>query len=116
MDAFFERVLVGAASVDELLSRDFESVPGQKSDADRAGGGWRRGVGRVPVVIGGSLLGGWIAMAGILRWCWSGLPVFGGFRRRRCRGGCRMRCGSRRRCGGWMPVVVGGWGVRLSSC
>ncbi|KEP42939.1 type 2 lanthipeptide synthetase LanM family protein [Mycobacterium kansasii] len=37
MDAFFERVLVGAASVDELLSRDFESVPGQKSDADRAG-------------------------------------------------------------------------------
>ncbi|WP_219858784.1 hypothetical protein [Mycobacterium persicum] len=37
MDTFFERVLVGAASVDELLSGDFESVPGQKSDADRAG-------------------------------------------------------------------------------
>ncbi|WP_211189045.1 hypothetical protein, partial [Mycobacterium attenuatum] len=37
MDAFFERVLVGAASVDELLSADYESVVGLKSDADRAG-------------------------------------------------------------------------------
>jgi class II lanthipeptide synthase len=36
MDAFFERLMVRAATIDELLSDDFEPVPGEKSDADLA--------------------------------------------------------------------------------
>lgn len=36
MDAFYERLLVRAATVDELLSDDFETLPGQKGDADLA--------------------------------------------------------------------------------
>ena len=36
MDAFFERLIVRAATVDELLSDDFEAMPGQKADADPA--------------------------------------------------------------------------------
>ncbi len=36
MDAFFERLNVRAATIDELLSDDFEPVPGQKDDADMA--------------------------------------------------------------------------------
>ena len=34
MDAFYERLLVRAATIDELLSDDFEALPGQKGDAD----------------------------------------------------------------------------------
>lgn len=37
MEAFFERLTVRAATIDELLSDDFEPLPGQKTDADRAG-------------------------------------------------------------------------------
>ena len=37
MDAFFERLIVQAATIDELLSDDFEGLPGQKGDADPAG-------------------------------------------------------------------------------
>lgn len=36
MDAFYERLIVRAATVDELLSDDFEALPGQKGDADLA--------------------------------------------------------------------------------
>jgi lantibiotic modifying enzyme len=36
MDAFFERLAVSAATIDELLSDDFQPAPVQKDDADRA--------------------------------------------------------------------------------
>ena len=36
MDAFYERLAVRAATIDELLSDDFEPLPGQKGDADLA--------------------------------------------------------------------------------
>ena len=36
MDAFYERLAVRAATLDEVLSDDFEPLPGQKSDADLA--------------------------------------------------------------------------------
>jgi type 2 lantibiotic biosynthesis protein LanM len=36
MDAFYERVIVRAATIDELLSDDFKQLPGQKDDADLA--------------------------------------------------------------------------------
>jgi type 2 lantibiotic biosynthesis protein LanM len=36
MEAFFERLIVGAATIDELLSGDFEPLPGQKADAEKA--------------------------------------------------------------------------------
>src|SRR5215813_14218132 len=36
MDAFYERLIVRAATIDELLSDDFETLPGQKGDADLA--------------------------------------------------------------------------------
>jgi type 2 lantibiotic biosynthesis protein LanM len=36
MDAFYERLIVRAATIDELLSDDFEALPGQKVDADVA--------------------------------------------------------------------------------
>ncbi len=34
MDAFYERLSTRAATIDELLSEDFEPLPGQKADAD----------------------------------------------------------------------------------
>ena len=37
MDAFYERLIVRAATIDELLSDEFEALPGQKGDADLAG-------------------------------------------------------------------------------
>jgi hypothetical protein len=36
MDPFFERLIIRAATVDELLSDRFEPLPGQKPDAERA--------------------------------------------------------------------------------
>ena len=67
MDAFCERLLVRAATIDELLSDDFEALPGQNGDAELAarrlaawcrasasgdwslfGGGWRATAGRRP--------------------------------------------------------------------
>ena len=36
MDAFFDRLIVRAATIDELLSGDFQALPGQKGDADLA--------------------------------------------------------------------------------
>jgi len=36
MDVFYERLIVRAATIDELLSDDFKSSPGQKGDADLA--------------------------------------------------------------------------------
>ena len=36
MDAFYDRLIVRAATIDELLSDDFETLPGQKGDADQA--------------------------------------------------------------------------------
>jgi type 2 lantibiotic biosynthesis protein LanM len=36
MDAFHKRLIVRAATIDELLSDDFEPLPGQKADADLA--------------------------------------------------------------------------------
>src|SRR5262247_3887422 len=36
MDVFHERLTLRAATIDELLSDDFEVLPGQKSDADLA--------------------------------------------------------------------------------
>jgi len=36
MDAFYERLIVRAATIDELLSDDFEPLPGQKGDTDLA--------------------------------------------------------------------------------
>src|SRR5215468_9826354 len=36
MDAFHERLIVRAATIDELLSNDFEALLGQKADADVA--------------------------------------------------------------------------------
>ena len=36
MDAFYERLIVRAATIDELVSADFEPLPGQKGDADLA--------------------------------------------------------------------------------
>lgn len=36
MDAFFQALIVRAATIDELLSDAFEPLPGQKSDADQA--------------------------------------------------------------------------------
>jgi len=36
MDAFYQRLIVSAATIDELLSDDFEPLPGQKGDADLA--------------------------------------------------------------------------------
>src|SRR6185437_8700716 len=43
MDEFHETLAVEAATIDELLSDDFEPLPGRKSDAERAGarlGAW----------------------------------------------------------------------------
>ncbi|ORC13418.1 hypothetical protein B1T46_24380 [Mycobacterium kansasii] len=116
MDTFFERVLVGAASVDELLSGDFESVPGQKSDADRAGrrlaawcrscasGDWRQFARRLA-------RDGWdFALV---------LERFGGARRVSSApvpGWLLDAVWIEAAWGGWMPVVAGGWDVRLSSC
>jgi type 2 lantibiotic biosynthesis protein LanM len=37
MDAFYERLIVRAATIDERVSDDFEALPGQKGDADLAG-------------------------------------------------------------------------------
>lgn len=37
VNAFFDRLIVRAATVDELLSDDFEALPGQKGDVDLAG-------------------------------------------------------------------------------
>jgi type 2 lantibiotic biosynthesis protein LanM len=37
MEGFFERLIVLASTIDELLSDDFEPLPGQKRDADQAG-------------------------------------------------------------------------------
>jgi len=36
MDAYYERLILGAATIDELLSDDFEAVPGKSGDADLA--------------------------------------------------------------------------------
>lgn len=36
MDEFYERLIVRAATIDELLSDDFEPLPGQKSETDLA--------------------------------------------------------------------------------
>jgi type 2 lantibiotic biosynthesis protein LanM len=36
MDTYFDQLVIRAATIDELLSRDFEPLPGQKSDADLA--------------------------------------------------------------------------------
>jgi hypothetical protein len=36
MDPFHEDLVVRAATIDELLSDDFETCPGQKGDADTA--------------------------------------------------------------------------------
>jgi type 2 lantibiotic biosynthesis protein LanM len=36
MEVYYERLIVRAATIDELLSDDFESLPGQKGDADVA--------------------------------------------------------------------------------
>jgi type 2 lantibiotic biosynthesis protein LanM len=36
MDAFYDRLIIRAATIDELLSDKFEPLPGQKSDADLA--------------------------------------------------------------------------------
>ena len=36
MDAFYERLIVRAATIDELLSQDFEPLPDRKGDADTA--------------------------------------------------------------------------------
>src|SRR5271169_6042108 len=36
MEAFYERLIVRAATIDELLSDDFEPLPGQKGDTDLA--------------------------------------------------------------------------------
>jgi class II lanthipeptide synthase len=36
MDAFYKRLIVGAATIDEILSDDFEPLPGQKGEADLA--------------------------------------------------------------------------------
>jgi hypothetical protein len=36
MDPFFDRLIYRAATVDELLSSDFDALPGQKPDAERA--------------------------------------------------------------------------------
>src|SRR5664279_2229299 len=36
MDAFYERLIDRAATIDELLSDDFEPLPGQKGDTDLA--------------------------------------------------------------------------------
>jgi type 2 lantibiotic biosynthesis protein LanM len=36
MDAFFESLIVRAATIDELLSDDFEALPGQKGDSELA--------------------------------------------------------------------------------
>src|SRR5712691_8102658 len=36
MDGFFDRLIARAATIDELLSDDFEPLPGQKGDADLA--------------------------------------------------------------------------------
>ena len=36
MDAFFERLMTGAATIDELLSDDFETMPGGAGDSARA--------------------------------------------------------------------------------
>src|SRR5437660_528598 len=36
MDAWHERLIVRAATIDELLSDDFQALPGRKGDADRA--------------------------------------------------------------------------------
>lgn len=36
MDDFYERLIFRATTIDELLSDDFEALPGQKRDADRA--------------------------------------------------------------------------------
>jgi type 2 lantibiotic biosynthesis protein LanM len=36
MDAFYERLIVRAATIDELLSDDFEPLPGQKGETDLA--------------------------------------------------------------------------------
>ncbi len=36
MDAFFERLIIRAATIDELLSDEYETLPGQKGDADLA--------------------------------------------------------------------------------
>ena len=36
MEAFFERLIARAATIDELLSDDFEALPGQTGDSELA--------------------------------------------------------------------------------
>ncbi len=36
MDAFFDRLIIRAATIDELLSNEYETLPGQKADTDLA--------------------------------------------------------------------------------
>lgn len=36
MDAFYERLIIQAATIDEVLSDDFEALPGQKGETDLA--------------------------------------------------------------------------------
>jgi hypothetical protein len=55
MDAFYERLIFRTATFDELLSGDFEPVPGQKGDTDLAA---RR---LAAAATGRSSAGGWSA-------------------------------------------------------
>jgi glucose-6-phosphate dehydrogenase assembly protein OpcA len=36
MDAFLDRLILRAATIDELLSDEYETLPGQKADTDLA--------------------------------------------------------------------------------
>ena len=74
MDAFYERLIVRAATIDEILSDAFEPLPGQKGDTDRPPASRRV----VPVVASGdwSLFGRRLERDGLrsVR-CWRDLPL-----------------------------------------
>ena len=61
MDTFCQRMIGGAATVDEVLSGAFEAVPGRKSTRIVPRGAWPPGAGPRPAATGRCLSGGWPA-------------------------------------------------------
>jgi hypothetical protein len=67
VDGFFERMILGAATIDELLSNAFEPVRGQRGDS-------AHGAGLLQRAIRPCSDGGWSAMAWRSQRCEPGLP------------------------------------------
>jgi hypothetical protein len=95
---FYEHLIVRGATIDELLSDDFERLPGQKGDTDLAAR-------RLAAWCRSCASGDWSLFnrrwsATDWRWlrCWKDLPPFAANLLLQRRLGSTMRAGSRRRC------------------